>query len=89
MELKKGNTVLILTGKDRGKQGTIEKVLRKEQKVVVGGLNIAKRHLKPSRQYPSGGIIEIPQPLNQSKVKVITDETPASPAKKAETKGKK
>lgn len=87
MELRKGDTVLILAGKDKGKQGTIERVLRAKRQVVVGGINLMKRHLKPSSKHPSGGIIDLAAPMHQSKIKVITDEAekPArakKPAKK-------
>lgn len=88
-ELRKGSSVVILSGKDKGKKGTVERVLRPTHQVVVGGINMAKKHLKKSSQYPAGGIVEIAIPLHQSKVKVVTDETPektpaAKPAKKKE-----
>lgn len=69
MKLRKGMTVAVLVGKDRGKKGTVERVLSKTQEVVVSGVNMAKRHVKPNRQYPSGGIVEVAMPLHQSKVK--------------------
>lgn len=81
MEVRKGQTVVILSGKDKGKKGTVERYNAKDAQVVVTGLNLAKRHVKPNRQYPSGGIVEIPQPLHQSKVKVV-DEEAEKPAKK-------
>jgi large subunit ribosomal protein L24 len=86
MNLRKGDTVVILSGKDKGKKGTIDRVLTKKQSVVVAGMNMAKRHLKPSSKYPSGGIVDMTMPLHQSKVMVVTDETETPKTKKAPTK---
>jgi large subunit ribosomal protein L24 len=78
-ELRRGDEVLVLTGKDAGKRGTIERVVRPDR-VVVGGVNIAKRHTKPrTRQgrndraprVQQGGILEIAQPLRMSNVMLI------------------
>jgi large subunit ribosomal protein L24 len=82
MELRKGTSVIVLSGKDKGKKGTVERVLRSTHQVVVGGVNLAKKHLKKSSKYPSGGIIEIAIPLHQSKVKIVTDEAPETTVKK-------
>jgi large subunit ribosomal protein L24 len=75
MTIKKGDQVQIIAGKDRGKRGTVERVLPKEQKVVVAGLNIVKRHLKPSKSQPRGGIIEKPAPIHRSNVMPVCPET--------------
>ena len=78
-DIRKGDEVLLLTGKDAGKRGTIDRLMRPD-KVVVDGLNIAKRHTKPrARQgrnertprVQQGGIIEIAQPLHISNVMLI------------------
>lgn len=58
MKIKKGDTVVVITGKDRGKKSTIEKVLPSESKVMVRGINIVKRHQKSRGQNRPGGIIE-------------------------------
>lgn len=73
MKLRVGTKVKILTGKDRGKEGSIERVMAKTERVVVTGLNLAKRHLKPSKQHPAGGIVETAMPIHQSNVKPIED----------------
>lgn len=73
--LRRGLSVLILSGKDKGKQGKIEQILRPTNQVVVAGINLAKKHLKKSSKYPAGGIIDLALPLHQSKVKVLTDES--------------
>ncbi|MFA6493164.1 MAG: 50S ribosomal protein L24 [Patescibacteria group bacterium] len=66
MKLKKGDTVLIISGKDKGKQGTIEKAIPSKNKIVVTGVNIAKHHLKPTRKNPHGGIMDKLAPINVS-----------------------
>jgi len=75
MTIKKGDEVQVIAGKDAGKRGTVEKVLPKEQRVIVSGLNMVKRHMKPSKSQPRGGIVEKPAPLHRSKVMPICPET--------------
>lgn len=75
MKIKKGDTVLIITGKDRGKTGVVEAVLPTSDRVAVSGVNKYKKHAKPSRNNPQGGIIEISRPLHISNVMVIDTET--------------
>ncbi len=71
MKLKKGDQVVVITGKDKGKQGKIEKVYKKNNQVLILGINLYKRHIKKSDKFPQGGIIEVPRPLNVSKVMLI------------------
>jgi large subunit ribosomal protein L24 len=71
MKIKKDDTVFIISGKDLGKNGQVQKVLIDEKKVVVTGINIAKKHLKPSRKNPHGGIIDMAKPLDISNVEVL------------------
>lgn len=71
MKIRRNDTVMILTGKDRGKRGTIARVLVKEQRVVVEGVNMAKRHTKPSAKQPQGGVVAFAAPLAISNVMVI------------------
>ena len=73
--IKKGDEVQVITGKDAGKRGTVERVLPKENRVVVSGLNMVKRHMKPSKSQPRGGIIEKPASLDRSNVMPICPET--------------
>jgi len=63
MRLKKGDTVKILRGKDRGRSGKIEKIIPKKGKLVVEGLNIYKKHVKPQGEGKPGGIVEISKAL--------------------------
>jgi large subunit ribosomal protein L24 len=71
MNIRKGDTVYIISGKEVGKQGKIEKVLPIADRVVVGGINIRKHHQKPSQKFPQGGIVEFPAPMNRSNVMVV------------------
>lgn len=73
MKLKKGDKVVIISGADKGKQGTILKVLKKTDRVVLEGegLTKIKKHLKPSQVNPDGGIIEIDKPIHASNVMLI------------------
>lgn len=71
MKIKKGYKVKVLSGKDRGKEASVTAVLPRENQVVLEGLNLAKRHLKPSEKNPKGGIVEIAKPMPAAKVGVI------------------
>jgi large subunit ribosomal protein L24 len=71
MKIKKGDQVLIIRGKDRGKVGKVIKALPKENKVVIEGLNLVKKHVKPRQRYEKGKIIEIPRPIFVSNVKLM------------------
>lgn len=71
MKLKKNDQVKIVMGKDKGKTGKIEKVLPKENKIVVGGINIFKRHIKKSMGAKESGIKEITKPLPVTNVALV------------------
>ena len=71
LHVKKGDTVLVLSGKDKGKQGKIVEALPKKAKVVVEGVNKVKRHTKPSQANPQGGIITNEAPLASSIVMLV------------------
>jgi large subunit ribosomal protein L24 len=71
MKIQKGDKVVIIAGKDRNKVGVIERVLPKENKVVVTGVNIVKKHLKRSQQNPQGGIIDKVSPIHASNVMLL------------------
>lgn len=70
MKIKKGDKVKVLLGKDRGREGIVEYVLGKDNKVFVGGANIYKRHVKKVKEV-EGGIINIPKPMNVSNIGLI------------------
>ncbi len=75
MKLRKGDTVQVITGKDKGKQGEIDKVFPKANKVIVHGVNTASKHSKPSKANEQGGIIEIVATIHVSNVAVICPNT--------------
>ena len=68
IRLKKGDTVIVLAGKYKGKTGKVIATHPADNKVTVDGINIVKRHQKPNKAYPQGGIIELTKPIWVSKV---------------------
>ncbi|MBC62600.1 MAG: 50S ribosomal protein L24 [Zetaproteobacteria bacterium] len=66
--LRKGDEVIVLTGKNKGTTGKIEKIHTKTHKVTVNGVNLVKKHQKPNVAHPDGGIIDMPMPLHISNV---------------------
>ena len=71
MNVKKGDTVIVLSGKDKGKQGKVLIADPKAMKVVVEGVNVATKHQKPQRQGQDGGIIKVETPIYACKVQVV------------------
>ena len=71
MKVKKGDTVQVLSGNDKGKKGEVLEVIPKDSKVVVKGVNVRKKHIKPRKQGDEGGIISIECAINSSKVNVV------------------
>jgi len=71
MNVKKGDTVVVLSGKDKGKQGTVLGTVPSEDKVVVEGVNMVTCHVKPRRQGETGGIVKREAALYASKVQVV------------------
>ena len=70
--IKKGDRVVVLSGKDKGRTGEVVRAMPKEGKVVVSGVNVHARHRKPTQQSPQGGIERKEAPLNISKVAIAT-----------------
>ena len=79
IRLKKGDLVMVRSGKDKGKTGKVVSTHPQENKVTVEGINIVKRHVKPNRAHPQGGIIEMAKPIWVSKVGIVeaTSKKPA------------
>jgi len=71
MKIKKGDTIIVTGGKDRGRTGKVEQVLPKEAAVLVAGLNMYKRHLKKRDEKHPGGIIDFPMPLPIARVALV------------------
>ncbi len=80
MKLHKDDKVIVLAGKDKGKTGKIVAVLPKTGQIVVEGINVAKRHTKPSTKVPRGGILDITRPMSAGKVMVL-DPVSGKPAR--------
>ena len=74
MNLKTGDKIVVISGKDKGKEGLIKKVLRAENKVVVEGVNIVKKHVKPNGQ-TAGTIEEKEAPIHASNVMIVDPKT--------------
>jgi large subunit ribosomal protein L24 len=67
-KIKKGDSVVVLSGKDKGRTGKVQAVMPKDAKVLVDGVNVIARHRKPTQQNPQGGIDRKPAPMHISKV---------------------
>jgi large subunit ribosomal protein L24 len=91
IRLKKGDNVVVLAGKYKGKTGIVEATHPTENKVTVTGINIVKRATKPNRTYPTGGIIEITKPIWVSKVAIVepTSKKPSRIGYSTDKDGKK
>lgn len=75
MRVKKGDTVVVIAGKDKGKKGTVTKVFTKTNKVLVEGANVITKHQKPTAVNPQGGIINKEAPIHISNVMPVDSET--------------
>ena len=71
MKIKKGDTVQVLSGNDKGKTGEVLEVLPKDDKVIVKGVNVRKKHVKPRRQGEEGGIIAVECAVSSAKLNVV------------------
>ncbi|ACB59594.1 50S ribosomal protein L24 [Exiguobacterium sp. Leaf187] len=75
MHVKKGDKVQVMTGKDKGKQGVVLTAMPKKDRVIVEGVNMIKKHSKPSQLNPQGGIVEKEAPIHVSNVMLIDPKT--------------
>lgn len=75
MNLVKGDKVIVIAGKDKGKTGDIQKVLPRTNRVVVEGVNLRKKHKKPTQNNPEGSIVEIYAPIHASNVMIVDPKT--------------
>ena len=91
LHVKTGDTVVVLSGKDKGKQGKVLSASPKHQTVIVEGINIAQRHTKPRRQGEEGGILSKPIPIRACKVMRVCPKCGKAtrPAHKIQADGKK
>ncbi|WP_342753113.1 50S ribosomal protein L24 [Shouchella clausii] len=75
MHVKKGDKVVVITGKDKGKQGTVLEAYPKKSRVLVEGVNMVKKHAKPSQDNPQGGILNQEAPIHVSNVMPLDPKT--------------
>ena len=75
MDLRKGDKVIVIAGRDKGKSGIIQKVIPEQNRVVVEGVNVRKKHQKPTQANPEGSINEIYVPIDASNVAVVDPKT--------------
>lgn len=75
MNLKKGDKVIVISGRDKGKTGTIQKVDPRSNRVVVENVNVRKKHKKPTQANPEGSILEIYAPIDASNVMLVDPKT--------------
>lgn len=82
MKIKVGDTVTVIAGSDKGKTGKVIKTLKKENRVIVEGVHVVFKHVKPNRMNETGGILKVEAPIHVSNVKLVDEKA----AKKATTK---
>ena len=75
MNIKKGDKVIVISGADKGKEGTVQRVYPKLNKVVVEGVNVHKKHKKPTQAGPEGSVVEVYVPFDASNVALIDPKT--------------
>lgn len=73
--IRTGDVVIVISGKDKGKTGKVKRVISEDDRVVVEGINLVKRHVRPTPRSPSGGIIEREQPIYACKVMPVNPKT--------------
>ena len=71
LHIKKGDTVIVISGEDKGKTGKVLKMLREEQKAIVEGVNIVTKSSKPSAKHPQGGFVKVEAPIHVSNLSLI------------------
>lgn len=71
MKIRKGDKVKIIAGKDKDREGVVERVYRTSGKIVIPGVNIYKKHIKKSEKTPQGGVVEVPRAMDVAKVMLI------------------
>jgi large subunit ribosomal protein L24 len=88
IHIKKGDTVKVLSGDDKGSQGKVLRVLPKSYRAIVEGLNMVTKHQKPTQTRPEGGIIKMEAPIHISNLMVVVSGTPSRLGRKSDENGK-
>jgi large subunit ribosomal protein L24 len=89
MKIKKGDTVVVISGKDKGKEGTVSRVMPRTNQVIVDGINVAKKHQKPKGANQQGGIIARDMPVDASNVMLVHKGKPTRVGFKTNSDGTK
>lgn len=89
MKIRKGDTVLIISGKDRGRKGKVIETFPKRSRVIIEGINLRKKHVRPKRSGEKGQIVERPAPINVSNIKLICSKCGKATRVGYKTEGKK
>lgn len=89
MHIKKGDTVVVIAGKDKGKKGKVLQVFPKKERVLVEGANMATKHQKPSQKMQQGGIVHQEAPIHVSNVMIWDEKAKSGSRVKFETKNDK
>jgi len=84
IKIKKGDTVMIIAGNDKGKSGVVKSIDMKKEKLIVEGQNMVKRHTKPSAAHPDGGILEKEAPIHISNVMLMEGTTTTKVGRRVE-----
>ncbi len=86
MKIKVGDMAKVITGSNKNKEGKVLKILRKENRVILEGINVIKKHVKPSATNETGGILEVEAPIHISNVEVISKKEAKKEVAKKTTK---
>ncbi|MCX6533848.1 MAG: 50S ribosomal protein L24 [Actinobacteria bacterium] len=89
MKIKKGDNVIVISGKDKGKEGTVSRVMPRSNQLLVDGINVVKKHQKPSGKNQQGGVIDRDMPLDASNVMFVHKGKPTRVGYKVLADGKK
>ncbi|MFM7392146.1 MAG: 50S ribosomal protein L24 [Acidimicrobiia bacterium] len=89
MKIKKGDTVVVISGKDKGKEGTVSRVMPSTNQVIVDGINVVRKHQKPRGANQQGGIIDRDMPLDASNVMLVHKGKPTRVGYKTNSDGTK
>jgi len=87
LHIKKGDTVYVNTGVDKGRTGRVLKVLVKEQRAIVEGINLVSKHMKPNAKYPQGGIVKQEAPIHISNLNLVENGKPVRIGRKLNKDG--
>jgi len=71
MTIKKGDTVFVIAGREKGKQGKVEKVVLEKNRAIIGGVNMRKRSVKPTQRSPKGGIVDFPAAFSVANMMIL------------------